>query len=260
MRSAGKILKYELSNVFRSRWIPAYALLLLLLTDALFRFGGGGERAVLSLLNVVLVFVPLVSLVFGTMYLYNAREFIELLLAQPVGRAAIFTGLYGGLTLPLAAAFAIGVGAPFVYHRASATAAVAILLVTGVLLTAGFVAIAFCIAAWVQDRAKGLGLAILLWLLGTVVYDGAVLLVVMVFGDYPLETPMLLLTLLNPIDLGRVLMLLRLDIAALMGYTGAVFERFFGGPLGMVAAVAALLGWVALPLVLGLRRFRTRDF
>ena len=82
----------------------------------LFRFGGEGPRVVLSLLNVVLLFVPLVSVVFGTMYVYSAREFTELLLAQPVGRRSLFAGLYLGLALPLAGAFLVGVGLPFVIH------------------------------------------------------------------------------------------------------------------------------------------------
>lgn len=98
------------------------------------------------------------------------------------------------------------------------------------------------------------------WLLAVVVYDGLILLVVTLFADYPLEWPLLGLTLLNPVDLGRVLLLLRFDTAALMGYTGAVFERFFGTIWGTFLAVGALLLWTALPYVLSLRRFRTKDF
>jgi hypothetical protein len=74
--------------------VLGYALLLLALTEAMSLLGGGGPRAVLSLMNVVRIVVPLVSIVFGTMYLYGAREFTELL-AQPVGRRALFSGLYG---------------------------------------------------------------------------------------------------------------------------------------------------------------------
>ena len=104
--SAGLIvLKHQANNLRRSRWLPGYVLVLALLTDSLLRFGGAGPQTVVSLLNVVLVVVPLVSLVFGTLYLYGAREFAELLLAQPVGRGALYAGLYGGLALPLAAGF-----------------------------------------------------------------------------------------------------------------------------------------------------------
>ena len=91
----------------------------LVLTDALLRFGGGGTRALLSLVDIVLFVVPLVTLVLGTIYLYNAREFTELLLAQPVRRRAVFGGLYIGLVLPLMLAFVGGVGVPFALRGGS---------------------------------------------------------------------------------------------------------------------------------------------
>jgi Cu-processing system permease protein len=257
--TAMKVLRYELRDLGRSRWILGYALLLLLLTDALLRFGGGGPRAVLSLL----VFVPLVSIVFGAMYLYGARDFIELLLAQPVGRTALFAGLYGGLAAPLAAAFVLGIGLPFLWGGAgdgSLTGPLAMLLAAGVLLTLVFTALAFLVSLLFPDRAKGLGAALLIWLAATALYDALLVLVAVAFGDRSLELPLIGLTLLNPVDLGRVLLLLQFDSAALMGYTGAVFERFFGSGLGAAITAAALVLWCAGPLGLALRRFRRQDF
>jgi Cu-processing system permease protein len=134
------------------------------------------------------------------------------------------------------------------------------LIVVGVLLTYAFVALAFLIALLFEDRAKGLGAAILIWLLTTALYDAVLVFVVSAFADYALETPLIGLTLLNPIDLGRILLLLQLDTAALMGYTGAVFERFFGSAVGIAIAGSALLLWTVIPVGLGLRRFRTKDF
>jgi Cu-processing system permease protein len=83
---------------------------------------------------------------------------------------------------------------------------------------------------------------------------------VALFADYPLETPLLILTLLNPLDLGRVALLLDLDAAALLGYTGAVFQRFLGTAEGLALAVTALVAWTLVPLALGFRRFQRRDF
>jgi Cu-processing system permease protein len=65
---------------------------------------------------------------------------------------------------------------------------------------------------------------------------------------------------LNPVDLGRVLLLLQFDLAALSGYTGAVFERFFSGSTAFLVASTALLLWILIPLGLGLRRFERRDW
>ena len=261
--TALKILRYQLRDVLRSRWVIGYTLLLLAATELLFRFGGSGERVVLSLLNVVLILLPLVSLVFGTMYFYHARHFIELLLTQPVGRGALFAGLFGGVVLPLAGGFLAGTGIPFLLHggaEGSAPTALGMLLVLGVLLTLVFTALAFAVALHVTDRATGLGAAILLWLGFTVVYDGALLLAVVTFSSWPLEGPALVATLLNPVDLGRVLLLMQFDVAALMGYTGAVFSRFLGSFAGTGIAVGALIAWAALPFLLARRKFLRTDF
>jgi Cu-processing system permease protein len=55
-------------------------------------------------------------------------------------------------------------------------------------------------------------------------------------------------------------MLLRFDAAALMGYTGAVLQRFFGSVGGSLLAGAALVLWTAVPVALGLRAFQRKDF
>jgi Cu-processing system permease protein len=259
-RVAAKVVRYELSNVARSRWLLAYALFFAVVTDALVRFGGG-EKALLSLVNVVLLVVPLVALVFGTTYLYDARDFTELLLAQPVGRAQLFAGLYLGLALPLSIALVAGAGLPFLLHGVPAghLGTLATLLGTGAALTLVFVALAFLVAVKATDKVKGLGVAVGLWLALALLYDGAVLLAVALLADWPLERPMLGLMLANPVDLARVLLLLRFDVAALLGYTGAVFAQFFHGAGSLVAA-AALLAWIAAPVALGVRAFRRKDF
>lgn len=261
--TAAKVLRYELQDLRRSRWIVGYTLLLLALTEALLRFGGGGPRAVLSLMSVVLAVVPLASIVLGTMYLYGSRDFIELLLAQPVGRGALFAGLYAGLAAPLAGGFLLGVGLPFLWGGGGdgpVAGPLALLLAAGTLLTFVFTALALLVSLLFDDRVKGLGAAILLWLGATALYDAVLVLVATTFSRFPLELPLIGLTLLNPVDLGRVLLLLRLDTAALMGYTGAVFERFFGSGTGILVTLLALVAWCAGPLALAHRLFRRKDF
>jgi Cu-processing system permease protein len=263
MSAARRVLASQLRDVARSRWMLGYALVLFLTTELLLRFGGNGERALLSLLNVVLLLLPLMSVVYGTLYVHNAREFLELLLAQPVGRGALFAGLFGGLVVPLTGAFLLGVGAPLLLQGGGEPgyyAHCALLLAAGVLLTLVFTAFALCVAVRFDDRAWALGVALIVWLVCTLVYDGLILLVTTLFGNYPLEGPLLALSFLNPVDLARVLLLLSFDISALLGYTGAVYERFFRGGWGSGLAVLALLLCAAVPLLLGLRWFRRKDF
>lgn len=256
-----KLAKYELRDVLRSRWIAFYGLFFLGLTEALLRFGGG-THALISLINVVLLVVPLVAVVFGTMYLYSARDFIELLLSQPVHRRQLYVGLYVGLAAPLTAAFLAGTALPFLLRGPSVAdmGALVSLLAAGAFLTLIFVGFAFPICIRNDERVRGLGLALAMWLGMSVVYDGLVLFVLQAAADYPLEGAALAMTMLNPVDLARTLLLLQFDVAALMGYTGAVFERFLGSGLGSMTAAGVLMMWTAVPFVLGMLRFGKKDF
>ena len=262
MSAIAKIAAFEVRDVLRSRWLIGYALFFVVVTDVLLRFGSG-EKALLSLVNVVLFVTPLVTLVFATVYQYNSREFIELLLAQPVKRRQLFGGLFLGVALPLSLVFIVSVGVPVIAHRSDNPVAIGTLgalLGIGFALTAVFTAIAFLVVARIDDRMKGLGVAIVLWLMFALLYDGVVLLLVMVFADHPLERPLLALRSLNPIDLARVALLLRFDVSALLGYTGAVMRQFFGGAAGLTIASSALAVWVAVPLVFAFRGFDRKDF
>ncbi|MHB8839841.1 MAG: ABC transporter permease subunit [Gemmatimonadaceae bacterium] len=262
MNVVSLVLRAGLRDLSRNRWIAAYALSFFAIAEGLFWFGGTGPQVLLSMLNLVLLVLPLVALVFGTIHVYASREFVELLLAQPVPRRALFAGLYLGLAIPLAGAFVVGAGIPFVVHARDGVAlgGVVALLAAGVGLSLSFAAIATWIALYADDKLKGVGLALGAWLAATVIYDGVVLGAAAAFGNYPLERPLLALMLANPVDVARVLVLTQLDVSALMGYTGALFEHTFGTSLGTAVAAVALLTWWAVPLGMAGRRFLRRDF
>jgi Cu-processing system permease protein len=82
----------------------------------------------------------------------------------------------------------------------------------------------------------------------------------MVFEDYPLDKFSLIATLLNPVDLSRVLILLKLDISALLGYTGAVFQQFFGTSLGFFTSLIMLGIWFIVPTFIMQRIAKKKDF
>jgi Cu-processing system permease protein len=263
MKVTAKVAGYQIRDVIRSRWLIGYTVFFLVITDALFRFGGGGEKALLSLVNVVLFLIPLVAMVFTTVYLYAAREFIELLLAQPIRRRQVFTGLYIGLTLPLSLSFVAAVCIPFVLHRGitnTQPGTFLALILAGMVLTLIFTALAFLIVARTEDRLKGLGLAVASWLFLAVLYDGLVLLLISMLADHPIERPLLALMLAIPMDLARVALLLQFDVAALLGYTGAVMQKFFGRSIGVAVTSLALGVWVLAPFLAGMRAFQRKDF
>jgi len=258
-----KVMKYAFFDLMRSRWVLIYTLFFLAATGGLLYFGDDAAQAALSSLNLVLLIIPLVALMLGMNHYYYTRDFVQLILTQPVSRPSVFLGQYAGVALPLAGAFVLGTGVPFVVysltHRLDAGLVVS-LLGAGALISLVFTALAFWIGLANEERARALGLALGVWLALTVVYDGLVLYFIVLAQAYPIEGAVMAVSVLNPVDLSRILVLMRLDAAALMGYTGALFNAFLGSATGTMVALGALLAWVVAPVGFGLLAFRRKNF
>jgi Cu-processing system permease protein len=93
-----------------------------------------------------------------------------------------------------------------------------------------------------------------------VIYDGLFLISLMLLEEYPLDRYSLIASMLNPIDLSRILILLKLDISALLSYTGALFKKFFGTNLGMISSTLVLVLWVILPVMRIIYKSKKKDF
>jgi Cu-processing system permease protein len=252
-----KIIKYVMADILRNRIMLVYTAALLVASFSVFSLEDNSSKGLLSLLNIILIVVPLVSIIFSTIYVYNSAEFIELLVSQPLRRKTIWLSLFTGLAGAFSLAFFVGVGIPLLLYQANATGF--IMIGVGVLLSIIFAAIAMLAAVKTRDKAKGIGVAILLWLYFSLLFDGLVLFLLFQLSDYPLEKAMIGVSAFNPVDLSRILILMRLDVSAMMGYTGAVFKDFFGTTAGMVFSLGILLLWAMLPLWLSLRRFKRKD-
>ncbi len=252
------VLKYAFYDLLRARFIVVYTALLFVISLALFQLDSDTTKVILSLLNIVLMVVPLISVVFTTIHFFNSYEFMELMLAQPVNRKVVFMSEYVAVASSLCIAFLVGVGLPLLLYG-NGTAYI-MLIVAGIMLTLVFVSLAFLSSMLTRDKARAIGMALFLWLYFSLIYDGFVLWMVYSFSDYPLEKVTLALIALNPVDLARIMMLLQLDIAALMGYTGAFYQDFFGSSLGVIFSSGTLLFWIVLPLLAALRVFNKKDW
>lgn len=258
-----KILKYSFYDLMRSRWSYVYLAFYLLLGVVLLFLNNDLSKAVITLMNVIIVLVPLIGTIFGVMYYYNSKEFTELLLAQPLKRSSIFLGQYLGVALSLSMSLILGLGIPFVFYglfKSSVIWDFSLLLITGTFLTFIFTALAFNIALSNENKIKGFGYAILLWLFLAIIYDGIFLMSLVLFEDYPLDKLSLVGTMLNPIDLSRTLILLKLDISALLGYTGAIFKNFFGTNFGLIVSLITLAIWIILPVLRIVYKSKRKDF
>ena len=252
-----RIIKIILSDILKNKIVLVYTLILAILSWSSFGMEDNTAKGMLTVLNVILFTVPLVSILFATIYIYNSAEFIELLVSQPIKRSKIWISLFISLALSLIISFLIGSGIPLLINSPNLNGIMMLLI--GVLITAIFVSLAFLSAIFNRDKARGIGASIVIWLFFALIFDGLILFLLFQFSDYPIEKPMIFVTSLSPIDLARIQMLLHLDASAMMGYTGALFKEYFGNGIGIIISLLLLILWVIIPFILSLKKFKTKD-
>jgi Cu-processing system permease protein len=257
MRITVILARTALVQVLRSRSVIGYSLAIAGMIAAVTLFGGDAMKVTLTLVSLLLFIVPLVTLLLVALHEYNNREFTELILAQPISRSSYYWGEWIGSTSALSIACLVPILLGYVVWQMYD-----IVLVggSGLVLTLSFSGLAYRIAIGQPDKARGIGLALLVWLYCAVLYDALVVVVMAVFHEYPLENFLLVLLAFNPIDAIRVAVLLQTDTSALMGITGAYLREFFGTEKSLVAIAAVVAIWVGYPLIQGARVFRKRDF
>lgn len=234
-----------------------YTILLMVTSISVLNLGGNTAKGILSLMNITLLFVPLISILFATIYFFNSIEFIELLLAQPVKRRKVLLAEYIGLASSLNIAYTVGVGLPLMVSTHEPASFM--LVINGLLLTLIFSSLALLIFVLCKDKTKGIGIAIVTALFFSLLFDGLLLAFIYSFNDYPIDNTVVGVTAFNPIDLSRILMLLQLDVSVLMGYSGALFKKLLGSAAGSIYAAMCMLFWVIIPLAVANARFDKKD-
>lgn len=251
------IIKYVFLDLVRNKTILVYTFILAVLAISVLSFDSNVSKGLLSLMNITLLFVPIISILFATIYFFNSIEFIELLLSQPIQRKEVLIAEYTGLSASLSIAYIAGIGLPLLILAPGAASIT--LVATGTLLSLIFSSFALLIFVLFKDKTKGIGAAIIISLFFTILFDGLLMVFIYSFSDYPIDEAVVGMLSFNPIDLARVLMLLKLDVAVLMGYSGALFKKFLGTSAGSIYSFSWLLIWVILPLMLSVRVFRKKD-
>lgn len=252
------LLMAELKNIIRGRWIFVYSAILALLSYFLVSLGGSSLRLSFSILNIVAYLVPLVTLLYSAIYWYNSEKFVNLILIQSIPRKIVYFSRYLALCLSMVFGLLLGLVPVGVFYEITGSAFF-LLVSIGVILTLIFVAVSQCLVVFIKDKTLGLGAAFLVWIYLSVIHDGLMFLMMMLFNQYPLKWPVLILTFLNPVNLSRVLLMSEMNLVQLMGFSGAIFQDLFSLHLGTAVAAVVLTIWLVVPLVLGLFKFKSKD-
>lgn len=232
--------------------------------------GGTGlqdfSRTAASLVELVLLLVPLASLVVGVSALTPDAGAAELLYSQPVPRRTILAGKLVGLFLALVTAQTLGFGASglVLFWRTGAVGVggFAGVMVAGAALTAVFLAIAAAVAggATSRGRARALAVSLVIWLVAVALFDVAILGASSWLSSGAASRLMMTGAIANPVGAVRTGVMLALDGTAAFGAASLAFLRFTHGASGAAAWLAAsVVLWVIAPFAVAVARLNRAD-
>jgi len=269
------VARQELVLAARSRWTQIFAAVFAALALAVAASGyvlSGGHgvqdfaRTAASLVQLVLLLVPLTSLLIGVLSLAPERGAAELLFSQPVSRRTILLGKLLGLFEALVGAQALGFGAAglviFSKSGSEGIAGFLMLFAASAALTAIFLGLAALLAAAAigRRRTRALALALVVWFVAVVLFDVAALGLASLLPSGPASRVLIMAVIVNPVDAVRTATLLGIEGAAAFGAASLAFLRFTRGPWGAAALLGlSLLFWIAVPALAAVERLRRTD-
>jgi len=267
--------RQELVLALRSRWTQIFAAVFGALCVGVASAGyvlSGGHgvqdfaRTAVSLVQLVLLLVPLTALGIGVLSLASESGAAELVFSQPVSRATILLGRLFGLFQALAAAQALGFGIAgvVVYSQSGAQglSGFALLLAASLLTTAVFLGLAalLSVGAVGRKRSRALALALVVWFASVVLFDLAALGIASLLPSGAASRVVMLSAIVNPVGAVRTGTLLGIEGTGAFGAASLALLRFTrdaGGPAPVLGLSLAF--WLVAPLALALLRLRRAD-
>lgn len=263
------ITQKELQDARRNRWYLIYVVVFAVLSLALAWLGmtglgdyglAGFGRTAASIINIVLLIVPLMGLTLGAISLAGERERSTLLylLAQPVTQLEVMLGKYLGLGIALFSALVFGFGISGIFIAIQGGSAeiklYSLMVLLAFLLALVSLSLGFLISSTVRKGSTAVSIALFIWLL------------LLVFGDLGLMgtamvlnlgvSQLLTLTVLNPMQIFKIAAILNLrGNLEVLGPAGIYALRTYGAQL-MPVLVAILLAWILIPLGLAYTAFK----
>lgn len=263
----------EFRDGLRNKWVAGATLLLAALAFALTFLGSSPTGlldvkplavTIVSISSLTIFLVPLIALLLG----YDAivgeaeRGCLLLMLTYPVSRFEIIFGKFIGHAAILAFATLVGYGAAGAAAAWTETAdaeswrAFVGLLLSSVLLGLSFLALAYLVSVIVAERSTAAGVAVGVWLLFVIVYDLALMgLLVASKGAVGADVfPSLLL--LNPADAYRLFNLSAFEnVRKISGMAGLSASAH----IAPAVLLMTLLAWIAVPLSAAIAIFNRRE-
>jgi Cu-processing system permease protein len=266
------IAEKELRDSLRNRWFVVFTIAfagLALALSALIQPGAGQlhiasySRTTASLINLVLLFVPLIGLTLGATNLAGDRETgtLAYLLAQPITRVEVLLGKYLGVAGALFATLTIGFGvagaALALQGSINDAAGYLLTVVLAYLLALAMLSLGFLMSAVAQKTVAALGGALFLWLFLVFIGDLGIM-GTAVITQMPI-TSVFFVAAINPLQMFKIASILTIQAnLEVLGPAGLYATNQFGALLLPLLLVGLLL-WIVLPLLGALTLFARQE-
>jgi Cu-processing system permease protein len=267
--------RQEVAVSARSRWVQIFAvvfggLAVAVAASGYVLSGGTGvqdfSRTAASLLQLVLLLVPLTSVLVAVVALTPEAGAAQMLFSQPVDRHRILGGRLAGLIAALAASQAVGFGAAgliiFLQAGHGGVAGFAAVLAAALALTVVFVSLGAAIVAGrtADDRARGMAAGIVTWFVAVLLFDVVALGLAAQLPSGLASRLLIVSAIVNPVDAIRTATLLAVDGTAAFGAASLAFLRVTGGAAAATAWLAlSVTVWILGPLAIAVVRLRRAD-
>ncbi len=266
------IAEKELRDALRNRWFIVFTIAfagLALALSALIQPGGtqlrmmSYSRTAASLINLVLLFVPLIGLTLGSANLASDRETgaLAYLLAQPVNRLEVLLGKYVGMAGALLATLTLGFGVAGVALALQGSIQDAgsylLTVLLAYLLALSMLSLGFLMSTVTQKTTAALGGALFLWLFLVFIGDLGIM-GTSVSMRMPIET-VFFIAVLNPLQMFKLASILTIQAnLEVLGPAGLYATDQFGGLL-LPLLLLGLLIWIVVPLLGALALFSREE-
>ena len=270
MRAMRAIMRKELRDAVRSRWLVGYAAAFAVVALALSQLQGGDigsqgfNRTTAGLINLCILLVPLLSLVLGAASVAGERErgTLATLLSQPISAAELLIGKYVGLTIAVWSAIALGFGAAgflvALFEPITDVQHYLLFVLLSGALASATLSIGLLISVIADSRVKALSGAVLAWFLLVLVYDlGAIGLALWISSS---GRTLLAVALGNPVEATRLLAVLSVEPdLQILGPLGSYMVDRLGTATSAVLLLVSLAAWSVAPLGIAVRIFQSQD-
>ncbi len=252
------VLKYELSHILRSRWLLWVFLFLFALSFLIQAQVEDSQKSLLSMSGILLLFLPLMALLFSSLFWYQQESFTQIVLSMRFRRWQLLWGRWSALVLSMGGTSLIAIALPLVF-RHNFQWQWFVFLIASFMLMMSMVSVSILIAMNFSDRLKGVSLSFAFWIYMAFLFDALLYYFISEFYSYPLEIPLVFLCALNPVTLVRLFLLMLFDSYALLGMTGLVIKNWVVGVRGMCFVFVTLFLWSLLPMLIATYRFEKKD-